>query len=82
MLPLLQYLVLLLLALSSIVTGLVGLILPFLPGFLLIVAGLVLLSLLDTRVEAWLHRITEKHPPTHKMVAEVRTFISRIIGKK
>jgi len=82
MLPLIQYLLLSLLALASILAGLVGLILPFLPGIVLIVGGVVLLSLLNPRVDEWLSKVTLPYPMLHKMVENLRTFIGRIIGKK
>ncbi len=82
MIALLQYILLSFLALTSILAGLAGLVLPFLPGALLIAAGLVLLSLLNPKVDAWLSKITVRYPTLHKMVEKLRVFISRIIGKK
>jgi len=82
MIPLIQYLLLSLLALASILAGVVGLILPFLPGIVLIVGGVVLLSLLNPRVDEWLSKATLPYPMLHKMVENLRVFISRIIGKK
>lgn len=81
MLAIFQYILLLFLGLSSIIAGLVGIVLPFLPGVLLIVAGLVILSLLSPAVEGWLHKTTEKFPLVHNMVKDVQTFIRRIMGR-
>jgi uncharacterized membrane protein YbaN (DUF454 family) len=77
-----QYIALFFVAITSIVVGIAGIVLPFLPGFLLILIGLVLLSLLNPWVETKLHQVTEKYPPVHKVVLELRAVISRIIGKK
>ena len=82
MVPFIQYLLLSLVALTSILAGVVGLILPFLPGVILIVGCVVLLSLLNPKVDAWLSKATLPYPMLHKMVENLRAFIGRIIGKK
>jgi uncharacterized membrane protein YbaN (DUF454 family) len=77
-----RHTVIILVALFLILVGIVGLILPLLPGILFIVVGLLLLSAYNPRFEFWLHEQTKKYPPLHKMALELQAFIERIIGKR
>jgi uncharacterized membrane protein YbaN (DUF454 family) len=77
-----QYIALVVVAVLAILVGIVGLVLPILPGLLLIAVGIVLLSMLNPKMETWLHSVTVKYPPVHKVVQDMQKFIGRIIGRK
>ena len=77
-----RHTVIIIVALFLIVAGIVGLVLPLLPGILFIVVGLLLISAYNPRFEFWLHEQTKKYPPLHKMALDLQAFIERIIGKR
>ena len=64
-----------------IVLGLVGLVLPFLQGFLFIAIGLLLLSLYSPTVRRWVDKHTKKYPKLHATVEKVEGWIVGIIGR-
>lgn len=68
-------------ALIIIVIGVLGLVLPLLPGIALLILGLLLLSMYNPGVETWLSKLTSKYPPAHAFAESMKKFIERIIGK-
>ena len=65
---------------SFLILGVIGLVLPFLQGFLFLFIGVVLLSLVSTRIRAWLEMHTRKHPKLHRMVERTEAWVERILG--
>ncbi len=64
-----------------IILGVVGLVLPFLQGFLFLAIGLLLLSLYSPRVREWMDTHTKRYPTLHNTVAKVEGWIVRVIGR-
>ncbi|MDO8518131.1 MAG: PGPGW domain-containing protein [bacterium] len=64
-----------------IILGLVGLVLPFLQGFLFIAIGLLLLSLYSPTIRDWMDKHTKKYPKLHTMVQKAEEWMIRIIGR-
>jgi len=64
-----------------VVLGLVGLVLPFLQGFLFIAVGLLLLSLYSPTIRDWMDKHTKRYPTLHTMVQKVEGWIVGIIGR-
>ncbi len=76
-----KHLIIFILAAGFITLGLLGLVLPLLPGLLLILIGCLLLSTYNPRFAFWLQGITKKYPAAHKIVSDLQDFIKRIIGR-
>ncbi len=70
----------LIVAIIFILLGLAGLALPFLQGFLFLAIGIVLLSLISTRVRSWVEVHTRTYPKIHRLVERTQNWILRIIG--
>jgi len=68
-------------ALFIILIGVLGLVLPLLPGLALLLLGLILLSMYSIRAEGWLNVLTEKYPIARTTADAFKKFIERIIGK-
>ncbi len=77
-----RHTVIIVIAIFLILAGILGLVLPLLPGVLFILVGCLLLSAYNPRFEFWLHAQTKKYPPVHKMALDLQAFIERIIGKR
>ncbi len=77
-----KHTIIIIVAIFLILAGILGLVLPLLPGILFIMVGLLLLSAYNPRFEFWLHAQTKKYPPLHKMAVDLQAFIERIIGKR
>lgn len=69
------------LGVAFVVLGLVGLVLPFLQGFLFLAIGLLLLSLYSPTIRAWMDKHTVKYPKLHTMVAKAEEWIVKVIGR-
>ena len=54
-----------------IILGLVGLVLPFLQGFLFLAIGVILLSLHSPKIRAWTDTHTVKYPKIHATIQKV-----------
>lgn len=61
--------------------GLVGLVLPFLQGFLFIAIGLLLLSLYSPTIREWMDKHTKRYPKLHAVVQKAEGWIVGIIGR-
>lgn len=63
-----------------VVIGLAGFAIPFLPGWLLIILGLIFLSLYFPGLRARIDSFTERWPKMHQAVHTVRTWVDQKIG--
>jgi uncharacterized membrane protein YbaN (DUF454 family) len=68
------------LAIIFIVIGLASLVLPFLPGWLFLVIGLLLLSVYFPRMRDWMDRRTERWPKVHALIHRIRRWMDQGIG--
>ncbi len=68
-------------ALLFLAVGVIGLFLPFLQGLLFIAVGIVLLSILSTRIQTKLEKLTIKYPRFHGIVVKIDTAVRRIVGE-
>ena len=69
------------LGVAFIIFGLVGLVLPFLQGFLFLAIGLLLLSLYSPTIRAWMDKHTVRYPKLHAMVAKAEEWVVKVIGR-
>lgn len=69
------------LAVFFIVLGIIGLVLPFLQGFLFIAIGLLLLSLYSASLRAWIDKQTIPYPKIHKAVLQAEEWVVKIVGR-
>ncbi len=69
------------LAILFFLVGLVGLVLPFLQGFLFIAISILLLSMLSPSLRDKLERQTRKWPRFHTVVVKAERWIVRVIGE-
>ncbi len=67
-------------AILLIVVGTAGLVLPILPGIVLLLLGLLLLAMFFPALDSWIHSLTEKNPQAHATAQKFRDFLQRIIG--
>lgn len=63
------------------IIGAAGLVLPIIPGLLLIAMALVLGSMLSRRVRAWLDRHTRAFPKLHAAVRDIEEWVARLVGE-
>ena len=68
-------------AIIFILLGIVGLVLPFLQGFLFIGIGLMLFSLYSTKFRDWLLNHTQHYPRIHTQLEKIQSRISEWIGE-
>ena len=61
--------------------GIIGLVLPFLQGFLFIGISLMLFSLYSTRFRDWLLNHTQRYPRIHAQLEKIQSRISEWIGE-
>lgn len=61
--------------------GVIGSILPFIPGWIFTIPGILLLSLYFPKLRAWLDSHTERWPKLHRFVHRMRMWADRNIGK-
>ena len=71
----------LILAILFLILGVIGLVLPFLQGFLFIAIGLLLLSLYSPALRAWLDKHTVRYPKLHHIVLKAEDWVVSIIGR-
>jgi uncharacterized membrane protein YbaN (DUF454 family) len=69
------------LAIFCIILGIIGLVLPFLQGFLFIAIGLLLLSFYSPSLRAWMDKHTLRYPKLHQAVLKVEDWVVKIIGR-
>ncbi len=69
------------LAIFCIILGIIGLVLPFLQGFLFLAIGLLLLSFYSPSLRAWIDKHTMRYPKLHQAVRKVEDFVVKIIGR-
>ncbi len=68
------------LAIIILVLGIIGIVMPVLPGVLFIAVALILLSLVSATVRAVLDRHTVRFPRVHKGMRRVERAVVRIVG--
>lgn len=71
----------LLAALLFLVMGLVGSLLPFLPGFVFIAIGLILISIVSLTVHNYIERHTSRYPRFHKLITKLNTAVRKVVGE-
>lgn len=69
------------LACVFIILGIIGLVLPFLQGFLFLAVGILLLSLYSPSLRTWMDKHTVRYPKLHQAVLKVEGWIVQIIGR-
>lgn len=63
-----------------ILMGILGLALPFLQGFLFLAIGVVLLSIVSSRIRTWVEVHTRPYPKIHRFVERTQRWVVRIVG--
>jgi len=63
-----------------ILLGLAGNALPFLPGFLFLAIGLMLLSLYSPKIRTWVKMHTVQYPRLHKIIEKIDAWLIKSIG--
>ncbi len=63
------------------VLGVVGLVLPFLQGFLFLAVGLIILSVVFPALRERTHEQTRRYPKIHAFVLKVDDWVRRVIGE-
>ncbi len=61
--------------------GIIGLVLPFLQGFLFLFIGILLLSLYMPSLREWIERRTKPYPKVYAFVVKADQWIEKIIGR-
>ncbi len=64
-----------------IILGIVGLLLPFLNGIILLVLGVYVLTLSSERIHRVVHGFLDRHPRIKDFVRRVEQVIRRISGR-
>lgn len=64
----------------SILLGLMGLVLPFLQGWLFLAIGALLLSMYSPGIRTWMDRHTIKYPKLHAFVERAHGWTTRVFG--
>lgn len=67
-------------ALALLVLGIIGLVLPFLQGFLFIAVALILLSMLSPTVREKIEFQTRKYPKFHGLVVKAESWVQKVVG--
>ncbi len=60
-----------------ILLGIVGALLPFLPGFIPFIIGVVLLSKSSKTIRGYMHRLRDRYPKQFQRLHEMRERMSR-----
>lgn len=63
-----------------IILGLIGLVLPFLQGFLFLAIGLIILSLYSPSLRDFIDRHTVKYPSLHRMFGKANEWVIKVLG--
>jgi uncharacterized membrane protein YbaN (DUF454 family) len=63
------------------ILGIIGFILPIVPGWLFAAMGVLLLSLYFPRLRVWIDSHTVRWPRLHKLIHSMRVWADRNIGK-
>ena len=63
------------------IAGIIGLVLPFMQGLLLIILGLVLISVSTPSVKHHIERFTHRHPKAKEVHLTLEKFILGIVGE-
>lgn len=68
------------LGVGFLIVGTAGLVLPFLNGIILILAGLLLLSIYSPTAKAFLHKLGKQHPKAERAVQKMENWLLQKIG--
>jgi uncharacterized membrane protein YbaN (DUF454 family) len=64
-----------------ILLGLMGLVTPFLQGFLFLFIGLFLLSFTSPKIRFWIDKHTVKYPHLFELTKKIEKWMTKIIGE-
>ncbi|OGI62481.1 hypothetical protein A2818_01120 [Candidatus Nomurabacteria bacterium RIFCSPHIGHO2_01_FULL_40_12] len=64
-----------------ILLGLIGSVLPFVQGFILLAVGIILISFYSPKIRLWIEKHTEKYPHLSGAVKKLEKWIIDIIGE-
>lgn len=67
-------------AITLIILGLIGWIVPVMPGLILIVAGVIILSIENPRLESYLERKFSRYPKVDNIFLALRQRVKNIFG--
>ncbi len=67
-------------AVLLIVLGVIGWILPVMPGLILILAGLIILSIENPKLESYIENKFSKYPKAEKVFLSIRDKVKKIFG--
>ena len=67
-------------AILLIILGFIGWIVPVMPGIILIVAGVIILSIENPRLEFYIENKFSKYPKIEKIFLLIRDKIKRVFG--
>ena len=67
-------------AILLIILGFIGWIVPVMPGIILIVAGVIILSIENPRLESYIENKFSKYPKIEKIFLLIRDKIKRVFG--
>ena len=67
-------------AIVLIILGIIGWVLPILPGVILIIAGVIILSIENPKLEAYIERKFSKYPKLEKIFLSLRHRLNKIFG--
>jgi len=69
-----------LLGIACLFLGVLGLVLPFLQGFLFIGLGLILLSPFSPRLREWVGKHSVPYPSVHRKIRRFERWLDRFLG--
>ncbi len=67
-------------AILLIILGFIGWIVPVMPGIVLIVAGVIILSIENPRLESYIENKFSKYPKIEKIFLLIRDKVKRVFG--
>ena len=67
-------------AILLIILGFIGWIVPVMPGIILIVAGVIILSIENPRLEFYIENKFSKYPKIEKIFLLIRDKVKRVFG--
>ena len=67
-------------AVLLIILGIIGWILPIMPGLVLILAGVIILSIENPKLESYIEHKFSKYPKAEKVFLSIRHRVKKIFG--
>ncbi len=68
-------------ALLFFAAGIIGSLLPILPGFVFIAIAFILLSIISLSFKTYVDHHTSKYPKIHQLVGKLDTAVRRVVGE-